>query len=227
MGPTQATVRPTAIGWPPASEISHIAWGQWGPAEAVGKGLYLDCYTGCGPGSSGPQRVRMLPTTVTLSDPLSTSEGWLFNAVAVAMKGEKPYTEDELVGGNTMSPVVVLPTPANVTGNYLWTGSLEDGLAYVWLSLTQSGTNVTGTEDDGQATYGDPAYISEYHVSGVTSAGMVSLVLTPTSGSAAEPYTTVLARVGVDLRADNKTLVPASWGSYMTAWEAVEQASHQ
>lgn len=221
LGPFQPAVRPTAIGQALATEVDHLVWGQWGPNKAVGKGLYLDCYTGCGPGSSGPQRIKMLPTTVTLTDPLRTSEGWLFNTITEVIKGEKPFTLDVLVPPSVPFSGVVLPA-ANMTGNYLWV----EGLEYNWLSLSQSGTTVTGTEEDGAADNGQPD-VSEYSISGVASAGILSLVLTPKSGSLGEPYTEVLDLVGVDLRGEGTTLVPASGGSYTTAWEAVERASHQ
>jgi hypothetical protein len=225
LGPMAPTVRPKAIGYILASKIDRLVWSQWGPDKAVGRGYYEDCYTGCGPGASGPQRVRAVPTTVVLTQPINTTEGWLFNQMTVAVKGwGRPMTTTE---ASNQPWVVVLPTPANMTGNYLW----SDGTSgYLWLQLRQSGTRVSGTGEDA-TTQDYQLTVSDFNVSGVASRGAVSLVLAPTAGSTSSPATIVFDLVGLDLRVEGTpfgaviSLVPASWDSYWAVARAVRKAS--
>ena len=90
----------------------------------------------------------MLLATVTLSAPLDTSDGWLFNLVTIAINGEKPFTNPAITGGIPSMSLVILPTPGNTTGNYLWTGASSAGAqAYLWLQIAQSGTVASGSAE--------------------------------------------------------------------------------
>lgn len=216
----RARVRPAMIGYWPNSDVDHLVWSKWGPDKAVGRGSYSYCYTGCGPGSTGPQRSKTLPATVTLSDPLDTSDGWLFNLVTVAVKNRKPFGLAVVTGGMTPGSLVILPTAANLTGNYLWGTGVSAGTSqYVWLQLVQSGIKASGS-----AEIGDPAGVTHYSISGVVAHGVASIVLTPTSSSTGS-YSLVLHLDDIDLRTDsslgNLVLVPASWNSYWAASRAV------
>jgi hypothetical protein len=191
-GPSRPTVRPTTIGLHNGN-IVRLVWSQWGTTKAVGHGAAVYCYTGCGAGATGPQRSKSVPVTVTLSSPVDTTWGWLFNVQTVAGMSPKPWTE-------TVGPAwseVVLPTPGNLTGTYLWSASPD----YFWLELTQSGSTLLGEAGDGTG---------QYSVSGVATTGRASLLF---SGSSS--YSVVFDLVGVDLRAETPswaliTLVPVS-----------------
>ena len=92
MGPNKPVVRPAVVDYPGANAVDGVVWSRWGPDEAVGRGKTGVCYTGCGPGSTGPQRTKVLPATVTLRDPVDTSDGWLFHLITITIEGEKPFT---------------------------------------------------------------------------------------------------------------------------------------
>ena len=76
----------------------------------MGKSSIDLCYTGCGLGSTGPQRSKVLRATVTLSAPLDTSDGWLFNLVTIAINGKKPFTNPAITVG---IPIDVSRHPAD------------------------------------------------------------------------------------------------------------------
>jgi hypothetical protein len=146
---------------------TDLVWSRWGSNKAVARGLRKSCPTG----TDVEKLCRTDPTTVTLSDPVGTTEGWLYYEVSYQDKGGRKSLPKSC-GPLLPSALVVLPTAGNVTANYLWEGKIAGSPETLYsLQLVQNGEAVSGSIEM------DRAHLVQATspVSGIATAGTVSL----------------------------------------------------
>ncbi|MGC8628025.1 MAG: hypothetical protein ACP5VR_10855 [Acidimicrobiales bacterium] len=70
------------------AEAVGLKWSSWGSAEAVAKGVYT--WNLCLPYCAASKKWGRTAATLTLSDPVHTRQGWLFEQLTVRITGKVP-----------------------------------------------------------------------------------------------------------------------------------------
>jgi hypothetical protein len=201
--------------------VTHLVWTTWGSSVAIGRGTRTSCPTGT---FASPPPCGTSPTQVTLSHPIDTTDGWLFDQVTYRDETRGHFgrtTAASFVNELAPASLVILPTAGDVTGNYLWAGTSGVGThAIEWLEIVQDGESVAGTLD---ITQTKPFIYDAVNVSGVNIHGTVSVAIS--GGLTGSSATSVLKFSDGDLLVTGNApvlFVPASLGSYY----ALLQSAH-
>jgi hypothetical protein len=70
------------------AEAVGLKWSSWGSAEAVAKGTYT--WNLCLPYCAASKKWGRTAAALTLSDPVHTAKGWLFEQLTVRITGKVP-----------------------------------------------------------------------------------------------------------------------------------------